>query len=226
MRELYNMRLWGLSVGLFASSAIERGITTYIDRQLNLLETSPALYHIISIFLLVVLFIATSRIIGLLIHWSFVSRLFFLFNSNKYIGGLWVEIVLQEKDGQNVVDHYSVLTIDYDIDKISLEGETYTPNFGWLYNLNTKCSSMSDDNHSLHYIFECSDKPYPDFGTITFIKKTGGKARPDRYQGAYKIGDERYSVEGFLISDRKSIKKLKADEAKALEEIVGNFQKK
>ena len=39
----------------------------------------------------------------------------------KYIGGTWVEIV-RKANGET--DHYSILTVSYEIDKIVLEGET------------------------------------------------------------------------------------------------------
>jgi hypothetical protein len=204
------------SVGLLLSSTAERAITNFINGQLKLFDTNPLLYHFLSIFILIILFVFTNVVIKAFVNKEVLSKKVF---GKKYVGGHWIEIVYEEIDGKDVASHYCDLEIGYDIDKIYLSGTDYDSNLKFMYNLETESASM--ENYSLSYLFKCIDgeKTRNGFGTINFHKK--GMSKPDKYSGKYRDENNRkFRVEGFLINDREELKMLNNNFSSSFKEIV------
>jgi len=202
MKKLFEMRLTLYSVGLFLSSALERVITNYMEKQLKLFENYPLLYHFVSIILLIFFFVITNVVIHILINSKWISKKVF---GRKFVGGHWIEIVFRATN--NEATHYCDLEIGYDIDKIYLSGTDYDPNYTFMYNLETESATM--ENYGLSYIYKCigGKDNRKGYGTLAFHKKASSS--PDRYTGRYSGDDnEQYIVEGFLISDKKILKAL------------------
>jgi hypothetical protein len=216
MKELQQIRMLLYSVGLLLSSTIERAITNFINGQLKLFDTNPLLYHFLSIFILIFLFIFTNVVIKSFINRKFVSKRVF---GKKYVGGHWIEIVYEVTNGKDVASHYCDLEIGYDIDKIYLSGTDYNSKFKFVYNLETESASM--ENYSLSYLFKCiaGEKTWKGFGTINFHKKV--KSSPDKYSGEYSDEENRkFRVEGFFINDREELKMLNNTFLPSFKEIV------
>ena len=216
VKELFQMRLLVYSMGLLLSSALERIITSLINTQFNLFENSPLLYHFLSVFILVVMFIFTNVFLQSFINRKWVSKKVF---GNNFVGGYWFEIVFEETHGKDEISHYCFLEIGYDIDKIYLSGTDYDKDFKFMYNLETESASMK--NHCLSYLFTCADgaQSWRGYGNIVFHKTVDTKF--NRYTGRYKDDDnKKFRVEGYLIDSKDDIRSLKKELLPAFQEII------
>lgn len=227
METIHHMRLVAYSIVLFVCSTLERWITIPLGYQFDPKENWNMFfaYHIISLSLLVFLFFISTQGAPLIVHSEWLSKLYFLlFCKTKYVGGTWVEIV---KKANGEIDHYSIVKIGYNIDKIYLDGATYKTNdpyFDRNYTLETKCSCMDNNGLTYTYIFEYIDRDTKetklDHGTIKFDSRKGYDMKSHTYSGTYDVGKDKYSIDGFLIENKQELSLLKKDYKEALKVIL------
>jgi hypothetical protein len=203
MKRLYETRQLFYALGLIISSGIERIITTIIDSRLNFQQTNLLFYHLLSLTILVALFFMTNVMLKWLVNAKFLSKLVF---GKEYIGGHWVEIVYDETAPENPEPFYfSNIDIGYDIDRIFMSGTNYNLNYNFLYNWETESATMS--NYWLAYTFRTNDGTYTvqGLGNIMFHKSL---KTPSRYTGRFKKDGKQLRVEGFLITNKKTLRDI------------------
>ena len=226
MKDIHRMRLTAYAIVLTAVSAFERFVTYCMNQQTQMYQNFPLLYHLISLVLLLCLFVLSSYWVPWIVHRERLSK---WWCGTKYVGGTWVEIVTKNEK----IDHYSILRISYDVDKICLEGETYRfqcnlHNDGNslvpYYSIKPVCSSMDEEGLAFTYVFERRDydngSMILDHGIIDFENTAGSNTSPNTYHGKYDEGDNKYSLTGYLIEIKMELEKLKKDRKNALQEIL------
>ena len=197
MKKLYEARLFLYALGLLISSGLERFITNAINQRLKL---ELVLYHTLSLFILITLFVTTNLLLKFVIQSKFVSRKIF---GNKYVGGRWIEFVY---DDQNEITGYCDLDIVYDAGEIYISGTNYDKNLKTTNCFETKNLSMN--NYDLSYVSVSREgsKLWQGLGNFNFHRNSS--APPKRYSGQFTENERQFRIEGVLINDKAMLKKL------------------
>ncbi|MCL2177430.1 MAG: hypothetical protein FWB72_05780 [Firmicutes bacterium] len=206
MKKLYETKLLMYSLGLLISSMIERVITHFINENLNL---EPAIYHTISLVLLIILFLTTN----ILLKWAMKSKLACRLAFGKaYVAGRWVEVVYCP-DKSHI--GYAVFDISYDDDGVTILGTNYDLELNVAYTFTSKSASL--ENYVLNYMFlrNINGQQVPDWGSLTFQRNV--KSPPSVYTGNFKRDEQLFRFTGYLVKETKDLYLLDKD-------FIGNFK--
>jgi len=223
MKKLYSARYAAIILALFVASVMERFLTVAIA---GLIGITPEnfVYHAISMFVLIFIFVLTNSALKLFVHSKVVTRLCF---GNEFVGGRWIEFITYD-DGR--LSHCSVLDLIYEEDKVGTHGVAYRyqdGKFKLWYVFRTTKSEMSD--YKLSYTFSAEgavgDPPdFTDEGALYFVRNV--KSRPNELYGRIKVRDkddnikERKRISGYWIKNKKELKDLNKSQPSALLKIA------
>lgn len=199
IKKVNGTRLYVYSIGLIISSALERTITFFLDKFLDL---NSVIYHVLSLIILVFLFILTNIIIKPLANTKFITKIAL---GKYYIGGFWLEIVINEN---NEISHITKINISYDLDEIKIHGNCFK-SFQHAYFFDSICSKMDMDKYQLSYYFiaeEGNANPRKDVGYLCFDPNT-----MNTYSGHFEDKGKCFKVVASLIKDKKIITLLATD---------------
>jgi len=215
MKKLYEARLYFYSLGLLISSTIERFTTNAINERL---ELELVLYHMLSLFTLVVFFLITSQLLKLVIQSKFVSKKIF---GNKYVGGRWIEFIYDDHDE---IIGYCDLDIIYDTGEIYMSGTNYDKNFKTTNCFETKNLSMNNYDLSYVSVSREGNKLWQGLGNFNFHRNSS--APPKRYSGQFTENDRQFRIEGILIDDTTALKKLDCHFVSNFKDMLPELEKK
>ncbi|MDR2046635.1 MAG: hypothetical protein LBP79_01790 [Clostridiales bacterium] len=211
MKKLYEARLLIYSFGLLISSTIERVITSAINNRFNLPE---AVYHLVSLIILILLFLFTNIIIKKIITSTFVIKNVF---KNEYVGGRWIEVIYGNKDKTKIIG-FTLLDVRYSDDRITVSGKNFDVDFRHNHDFIADSADMSEYN--LSYVFKSRDdnKISVGYGSLNFIKPSKGS--PKSYMAHFIDDDEDRWADGYIVSERTSLESIDASVTEGMREVL------
>jgi len=214
MKNLHDTRLTLYTVGLLISSALERFITTQINKHLNLESIK---YHIFSFILLMTLFVFTNIVLRIIVHFKCITRKVL---KNSYVAGRWLEYNTEQET--NNTDSYCCLDISYDDDGIvHITGKNFDPNFTHVYSFTSKAASietLDESSASLSYVYTKSVDGQPDWGYLEFYGNP-----PSTYSGKFKRNDKQILVNAILLKDKDDLKLLNENFKKNIRQVFEKY---
>jgi hypothetical protein len=179
MKKAIETRFLLYTILLGCSTIVERIITAFtIDADTR--AEHEILFHTVSTFILLFLFILSVFGARKIVETEWMSR---FLNKKRYIGGRWIEIVV---DSSGKFHHYNVLDIHHGAYDISLEGTTFDGNLEYDYRFTSLHASLESGN-ILSYTFiqkEFAKKAILEMGSLEFFNHDT-KSAPDEYFGNY-----------------------------------------
>lgn len=201
------------AIGLFISSIIERFITVNIvDRAEN-----PFYFHFLSVIILLFIFMLTTFGIKWFVGTRCITK---LIHRKNYIGGRWVEIVV---DNKGAFHHYNILDIDHGAYNISLVGTTFDKQLNYKYKFASLHATFeAGDILSYTYIQrDFADTAHLEMGMLQFFSHFT-KQIPMEYFGNYRNATCIKEENGITTNEQEVFRlrgfKLEEEEVKRLKD--------
>jgi len=137
----------------------------------------------------------------------------------KYIGGLWIEVVINENDQ---ISHITKIEITYDNDIINVHGDCYVDGEHSYY-FDSVCSVM--ENHKLSYFFIAQD-PNGMRDDIGYLNFDPNSKKLDKYSGYYEDKGMKFRIRAIKIENKLLKNKVNYCFNESLKEILPELKKR